>query len=165
MAEGQLGSSRRHPHIDLVPILDALTVVIFFLVLSSVFIDLTKLTLPPSEISSSVTIANTELPLSPVISGIFQGQNAVQINLSWGGTSPSKLSREVPRKMGRGKATAIEEASRELVKEFLQQHPNEKSIRIWISKEGTYQELISLMDGVRSNIQDLVLVASEETNL
>ena len=73
---------------NLVPVIDMLTAVIFFLLLSTVFMSLTKLSIPPSG-TTKVTIDTTkqEAPLNPKLFAT-QNQNTIQIFLSWGGNHP-----------------------------------------------------------------------------
>ena len=49
-----------------------------------------------------------------------------------------------------------------IVKEFKVHFPEEKSIQMIFSGTATYQELISVMDGVRVEIQDIVLLSPED---
>ena len=68
------------PEPELVPILDALTSVIFFLLLSTTFIELTKITVPPSQ-TSVVTDPQTPPPATPKLYIKVDGEKNLEMKL------------------------------------------------------------------------------------
>lgn len=158
------GGKRDVPHIDLVPILDGMTAVIFFLILSSVFLEYTKLTLPPSK-TNLVSANDPKNPLAPKLFAIVRSSEKIEIVLTWQGDNAGYDRKEVFRTDAKKKSLEIENAVKDMIAEFAKKYPNEKSIQMGISRTGTYQELISMMDGVRTNIQDIVLISPTEESL
>ncbi|MFZ4404227.1 MAG: biopolymer transporter ExbD [Pseudobdellovibrionaceae bacterium] len=146
------------PEPDLVPILDALTCVIFFLILSTTFIEMTKLTLPPSQ-----TTVNTDPVAPPPIAAKFFAKvenNFLSLKIQWGGAEPSSLTRSILRKDVYTKD--LEDAAAAITNDFANKFPNEKSIQLSLSADANYQEMISLMDGIRTKLNDIVLISYKE---
>lgn len=84
--------------LNLVPVIDMFTTVIFFLILSTSFFAFTKLTVPPAKVS-----VNSD-PLTPppmstkLVLGSTPGvEGSVRILLTWVGASPGQESRSIPR--------------------------------------------------------------------
>lgn len=154
---------RRHlPEPDLVPILDGLTSVIFFLLLSATFIEYTKLTLPPSQTSVGASTSNED-PLAPKILVKNLGDK-VRLQMTWGGSKPSSKSKTVDRPDREKKSSEMETAAREMVEDFIKVYPAEKSIQLGLSKDASYQDMITVMDGVRKTFENVVLVGPDEAN-
>lgn len=154
------------PHIDLVPIVDAMTCVIFFLILSSTFIELTKITLPPSQVQVSSDNVSTDIPLESKLFLLLNPQEKLQVVMSWKGSQPGFLTKEVPREDINKKNHELEQASIELIQEFKKTHSELKHIMIGMSSSSNYQEMISMMDGVRKFTSDIVLVSpQDESNI
>jgi biopolymer transport protein ExbD len=165
MSGGAVGGGKKSaPNIDLVPILDAMTSVIFFLILSCAFIEYTKLTLPPSK-TALVNATDAKNPLAPRLFGLVKGPEKIEVVLLWQGDKPGITHKEVNRSEPQKRSVELEIATKELISEFAKQYPEEKSLQLGISKSGSYQELISLMDGVRNSIQDIVLISHTEEAL
>lgn len=158
------GGKRRLPEIDLVPILDAMTCVIFFLILSSVFVELTKVTLPPAQ-TSTLSSTDKKNPLSPKLFAVVRPEQKIAIALVWSGDSPNKKVKEIFRTDQKKRSKELEAATKELVSDFSREFPGEKSLQVGISPQGTYQELIAIMDGARASMQDLVLISPSEEAL
>jgi biopolymer transport protein ExbD len=149
------GGDSGTPHLDLVPILDAMTGVIFFLILSSVFIQLTKLTIPPAE-TKPVSGASLSNPISGRMNVVISNES-IKLFLIWHGDQPGNAQEEVRR--GENDKKRIREAAQKLVEEFNTKFPSEKTMQIALTKNGTYQDLIAVMDGVRRKFSDMVLVS------
>lgn len=159
----EFGHHRRHlPEPDLVPILDGLTSVIFFLLLSATFIEYTKLTLPPSQTSVGASTSNED-PLAPKILVRNLGDK-VRLQLSWGGAKPSSKSKTVERPDREKKSTEFEVAIKEMSEDFIKVYPSEKAIQVGLSKDASYQDMITVMDGVRKSFENVVLIGPEEAN-
>jgi biopolymer transport protein ExbD len=159
----ELENHRRHiPEPDLVPILDALTSMIFFLLLSATFVEFTKLTLPPSQ-TSVISNPMAGNPLAPKLL-IAAVNGKIRVTLKWGGDTPGANSKDLERENVGRKSKALESAVRELSKDFVQKFSSEKSIQLGLSEAATYQEMISAMDGLRPQFQDVVLIGPAEAS-
>jgi biopolymer transport protein ExbD len=156
-------TERRHaPEPDLVPILDGLTAVIFFMLLSISFIGITKLTVPPSSASVSTS---TDVPVSGRVIAQLDG-DMINVKLEWIGNKPGSVSEKVKRAVGDAKNTELVEAAQKLAVQFKEKFPEEKTIQIALASRLNYQELISVMDGLRKNelYEDLVLSSYTEAD-
>lgn len=146
--------------LNIVPILDMLTTIIFFLLLSTSFTQFTKLTVPPSSVST-VSSSDTK-PISPKL--LLTGQaHDVRVVLKWGGSAPGELVEKVSEPDELRKRGALLEACKKLTERFAKKYPAEKSIQVALDSSLPYQDLISAMDGVREVIQDIVLASYNET--
>ncbi|NDD91956.1 hypothetical protein EBZ37_07720 [bacterium] len=148
---------RKHVReLNLVPVIDMFTTVIFFLILSTSFYGFTKLTLPPSKVS-----VNTD-PLTPppLSTKLLIGKNdgGFRLALSWVGSSPGQLE-EVAT------VANIEDRVRGLAEKFTSSHPSEKTIQLGMTAEVDYQSLIRAMDGVREKLPDIVLISPAEASV
>ncbi len=154
---------RRHtPEPELVPILDALTCIIFFLMYTTTFMELTSVTLPPSAVSMvSQRDANSGPPVAPKLYVDIKDQTLV-IKLKWGGATPGSLNRKMERTKPEQYSKELEQLSNEIAAEFARKFPNEKSLQIALAERGTYQELISVMDGVTKSVPDVVLLSPDD---
>jgi biopolymer transport protein ExbD len=156
----ELEQERVHsPEPDLVPILDGLTAVIFFLLLSVSFVGLTKVTLPPS--ASSVSTSSNDKPVSARLRALTQG-STVLLRLEWLGNRPGSLKENVLRGQAGEKNKALLEAVREMTEKFKNQYPNENTLQLALAENMTYQEMISIMDGALLNIKDIALSSYTE---
>lgn len=154
---------RRHnPEPELVPILDALTCIIFFLMYTTTFMELTSLTLPPSALS--VVSKNNPLvgiPVSPKLYVDIIDQN-LHIKLVWRGQSPGNVVRKLERTQPERYSKNLEQSVGEIVAEFSRRFPAEKSLQVAIADRGTYQELVSIMDGITKFMPDVVLLSPDD---
>ena len=156
-------TERRHaPEPDLVPILDGLTAVIFFMLLSISFIGLTKLTVPPSTASVSTSV---DIPISGRVIAQLDG-DVINVKLEWLGKKPGSISEKAKRASLEDKNTALVDAVEKLAIQFKEKFPEEKTIQIALASKLNYQELISVMDGLRKNqlYEDLVLSSYTEAD-
>lgn len=152
-------SDGKSPHIDLVPIIDAMTCVIFFLLLSSTFVEFTKITMPSSMTSEFKTTSDSDKkPLAPKLFGLVQN-NEISLVLSWLGEQPGHLKKKILRDPQNKRSEELQQASTELVKEFKIKFPNENSLQIGLSSQASYQELISAIDGARKEFNDIVMTS------
>ena len=155
-------TERRHaPEPDLVPILDGLTAVIFFLLLSISFIGITKITMPPSAVSAASP--TNETPVSGRVIAQLEG-NTVNLKLEWIGNNPGSVSEKAPRAGAEEKNEKLVEAAQKLAQQFKEKFPAEKTIQIALAAQMNYQEMISIMDGLRKDemYEDLVLSSYTE---
>ena len=141
--------------LNIVPILDMFTVIIFFLLLSASFVQFTKLTVPPSA-TVTTTDAGKVLPKTPKLFVGATASGKLRLVLQWTGEQPGEL-----------KATANEEElraeSKKIVDTFLEKNPGESTLQIGLSSRVPYQSLIRVMDGARERMPDIVLLSHRET--
>ena len=141
--------------LNIVPILDMFTVIIFFLLLSASFVQFTKLTVPPSG-TVTTTDASRALPKTPKLYVGPAGAGQLRLVLQWAGAEPGEL-----------KATASEETllteSKKIVDAFLEKNPGESTLQVGLSSRVPYQSLIRVMDGARERMPDIVLLSHRET--
>lgn len=145
---------KRHTQdLNIVPILDMLTTVIFFLLLSAGFMEFTKLTLPPSATVTSTSTVQT-VPVAPrlVIKNADQGQYLIQ--LAWGGAKPGQNA-------VRASEGQIVAKLKQMTASFSKSYPNEKTVQVSLQRRLKYQILIAVMDGVRDSLPDVVLATYE----
>jgi biopolymer transport protein ExbD len=157
-------TARRHaPEPDLVPILDGLTAVIFFMLLSISFVGITKLTLPPSAVSTASP--SKEPPLSGRVVAKLEGET-INVKIEWLGNTPGSYTEKATRIDAAGKNASLLDAVEKLAQRFKEKFPDEKTLQIAISSEMNYQELVSIMDGLRKNemYEDLVLSSYTEAD-
>jgi len=155
-------TDRKHvPEPDLVPILDGLTAVIFFLLLSISFIGMTKITMPPSFVSAAAS--SDDIPVSGKVKAILQGETIV-VKLEWIGQKPGGLSESAVRVSSKTKNESLIAVAKKLAAQFKEKFPGEKSLQIALGPSLNYQELISIMDGLRTNFDDLVLSSYTDVN-
>lgn len=166
MAGGGVGGKHRIPEVDLVPILDGMTSVIFFLILSSTFIQYTKITLPPSQIApASAPPAENSPPPEPAMSPkIFTLKESKELilTLTWQGKTPDKIIKKIPIQAEGKRSIELYEAAKELGEEFKKKFPEEKNIQLGFSGVANYQQMLDVMDGIRKTIKDIVLLSSSE---
>ena len=152
---------RRHmPEPDLVPIMDALTSVIFFLLFSTTFVQLTQVTLPPSAVTASNSSDDT--PLSPKLYVVLDKNNQLLLRLNWSGKNPGHLETSLVRTSFRESSAELMQKTKDLLKQFKEKLNYDQSLQIALDSEANYQELITVMDGAREVFQDLVLMSPEE---
>lgn len=148
-------TDRKHvPEPDLVPILDGLTAVIFFLLLSLSFIGFTKITIPPSFVSAAQS--SDDKPVSPRVKATLQGES-ILVKLEWLGKNPGNISESAIRVPAKNKNESLIEAAEKLASKFKEKYPGEKALQVTLGPDLNYQELISLMDGLRKSYEDLTL--------
>lgn len=157
-----LATEKAHiPEPELVPILDALTAVIFFLLLSTTFLELTKITVPPSQ-TSVISDPVSPPPAQPKIFVKLKGKSELLLTMRWGGSHPHQLQRTVARMSDNARSPELEKSLQEMVADFKRQYPDEKAVQLALSEAATYQEMVSAMDGIRTELQDIVLISYEE---
>lgn len=139
--------------LNLVPVIDMFTTVIFFLILSTSFFSFTKLTLPPSKVS----INTDPLTPPPLSTRLVIGEEGGRYRylLSWVGESPGEDS-------GEAAPGELESRIRESMGRFKQKFPNERTVQLGLAPGVDYQALIRAMDGARDRLPDVVLISPEE---
>lgn len=158
-----LKPQRRHVrHLNIVPILDMLTTVIFFLLLSTSFIQFTKLTVPPSQVST-ITDPIAPPPLAPKLVVVKAGADLHRLILTWAGKEPGEDAR--PYRAATDPKKDVPELAAlagKMISDFHTKFPTEKSLQIGLGHDVEYQKLIAVMDGARENMPDIVLISYNE---
>lgn len=166
MSGGVSGGKHRIPEMDLVPILDGMTSVIFFLILSSTFIQYTKITLPPSQIAPASstppdTPPSTDPPMNPRIFTLKEDKELI-LTLTWQGKTPDKIIKKIPVDAKGKRSVELYESAKTLGEEFKKKFPDEKNIQLGFSGAANYQQMLDVMDGIRKTMKDIVLLSSSE---
>ena len=148
---------RRHvQELNLVPIIDMLTTIIFFLLLSMSFIQYSKLSVPDSSIS--VVSGKDKLPeLQPKLLLVTKDANTDLLVLKWSGEKGGELSAEV-----KGGELELEGKVREFLTQFKDKNPNEKVLQVALSSSVPYAKLIQVMDSSREFMPDVVLLSAKD---
>ena len=154
---------RRHnPEPELVPILDALVCIIFFLMYTTTFMEFTSLSLPPSAVSLvSKTDQNKGIPIVPKLFIDIKDQTLV-IKLKWSGDKPGNVLKKIDRNQPERYSKELESTVQEIVSDFAQKFPDEKSLQVGLHERGTYQELVSIMDGITKTVPDVILLSPDD---
>lgn len=146
---------RKLRDLNIVPILDMFTVIIFFLLLSASFVQFTKLTVPPSA-TVTTTDAGRALPKTPKLFVGTSSSGQMNLLLQWSGEQPGELKASA-------NAETLFVESRKLVEAFLEKHPGESTLQLGLSSRIPYQSLIRVMDGARERMPDIILLSHRET--
>jgi biopolymer transport protein ExbD len=148
--------------IPIAPILDMLVAVIFFLLLTTSFISITQQGIPPSIVAETELDANAEPPLAPkIVVSRFQG--GLRLTLRWSGSHPGQVSRDV-RNPGNGDfSVALLHECEWIADYFARQFPTLTSVQIGFTANVVYQDVITVMDGVRKKVPDIVLMSYTDT--
>jgi biopolymer transport protein ExbD len=146
---------KKFHELNIVPILDMLTTVIFFLLMSTTFIEYTKLTLPPAKTVTQTSVS-AALPLVPRLL-VNQTGNGYSLRLVWKGPKPGETTTESTEKN-------IVPDLKKLLQQFAVQFPTEKTLQVSMQKDVKYQVLISVMDGARDLLPDVVLLSYREAS-
>lgn len=148
---------RRHvQELNLVPIIDMLTTIIFFLLLSMSFIQYSKLSVPDSSIS--VVSSKDKLPeLQPKLLLVAKDANTDFLVLRWAGEAGGELSAEIS-----GGELELDAKVKEFLTQFKEKNPNEKVLQVALSSSVPYSKLIHLMDSSREFMPDVVLLSAKD---
>ena len=153
---------RRHvADIPIVPILDMLVAVIFFLLISTSFVQLTQQSIPPARVST-ITDPLKPPPMGPKLLVLRKGAE-IRMHLVWEGLRPGHWSQSVANASPGEITPATRETAGRLVAGFKELFPGENTLQIGFNKQAAYQDVISVMDGARKAIQDVVLISNEDT--
>ena len=144
------------------PILDMMVAVIFFLLLSTTFIEYTKQTLRPADVHTTAT-APEVLPLSPRLL-VTRTKYWLSLNLTWLGTEPGHIIKNIANTDPLEFSQDLVDASRSVAAQFREKFPDEMQIHLSFGPDILYQEMISVMDGTQTQLPDIVLLSYNEAN-
>lgn len=139
---------------SLVPIIDMMTTIIIFLVLTTSFVSFTKHTLPPS--GSSIVLDSKKKPIQPQLY-LQETRSSVVVKLKWEGSRPSESVKRVRR--GTNLEAQLVNQISSMMAEFKKRYPQEKSLQLGLTSKSSYQLLVSAMDGAQPHLPDIVLVS------
>jgi biopolymer transport protein ExbD len=146
--------------LNIVPILDMLTTVIFFLLLSTSFLEYVKLTVPPSAVTFSKP-ESVPLATAPKIF-LVSGNRSFRLILSWSGKKAGVLEREIATGDPLQTRKQLLLKSEELAQAFSKMNPSEKTVQLGLGSNVPFQHLVSVMDGLHSSLPDVVLISYRE---
>ncbi len=155
----QILQTKKKKHVqdlNIVPILDMLTTVIFFLLMSTTFMEYTKLTLPPAA-TVTATGSNATQPMNPRLVLRSQGAGKFISTLIWGGPSPDQIQSSAD-------GSSLLDVVRKQAEKFSAKFPGEKTLQVSLEGNLPYQSLISIMDGAREKFPDIVLASYREAD-
>ena len=144
--------------VNLTPVLDMITVVIFFLLFTASFNTLTQHSVPPV-MQKQVEAHDLHKPLYSILIVSIDSNGKYSLRLAWDGGEPGELAAIAHIDAGRKSFRPLVEESKKVVELFKNSYPQVDFIKVGLSSEMNYQDLISVMDGVRSVIKNIVLVS------
>ena len=146
---------RRPGDINIVPILDMLTTIIFFLLLSTSFLEYNKVTVPPSG-TVTVTTPASPPPLDPKMA-IVRTPLGFEVRLRWVGAEAGAAGKTVPADddVEKNLQTVVEA----LASDFKTKYPAERTLQLGLGRDVPYQNLITAMDALRPQLPDIVLIS------
>jgi biopolymer transport protein ExbD len=136
--------------------------VIFFLLLTTTFLQFTKQSIPPSSVTK-ITDPVAPPPVSPKIIGVMKGTN-LRLVLTWSGEHPGRAEKLVDLNADKSddNQSAVLNATTELIADFNSKFPKEKTIQIGLGEDVAYQHLVTIMDGSKEKLPDMVLFSYQE---
>ncbi len=149
--------------IPLAPVLDLLTVVVFFLLLSASFDVFRQHIVPPAQIVSQPSSAQTEpdqIPLNPKLLVDASSDKVLRVSLIWGGAAPGAIVKQAKELQG----DYLSDGAQNIATEFKNKFPNEKALQIGFTSDTPYQKVLEIYDGVAKEYKDLVFISNAETD-
>lgn len=143
--------------LNVVPILDMLVSLIFFLLLTTAFLQFTKDSVPPSSVT---TITDPVVP-PPVAARLIcvEGGGKIKLVLSWAGAEPGQAVKEIDTKTQDSpeETQTLIQAATDLMGDFKSKYPTEKTLQLGLGPTVSYQKLVALMDATKEKMPDIVL--------
>ncbi len=151
---------RRHVgELNIVPILDMLVTIIFFLLLSTSFLQFNKSTVPPAR-TSVITSPEVPPPLQAHFVLAQTAPNKLRLLLHWAGATPGAYSENFALNQENLELDKlIAEKATEFTTQFKASYPEEKTIQVGLGRGIAYGKLILLMDVLRDDLPDIVLLS------
>jgi hypothetical protein len=151
--------------INIVPILDMLTTIIFFLLLSTSFLQYNKLTVPPSR-TSVITSPEAPPPLQArmLVAKVSPGE--YKLVLHWAGAKPGVLSAVFAAKADSPELNDnLAKKAQEFVAQYKSQFKDERTLQLGLGAKVPMSKLILLMDSVREVLPDIVLISAADAQV
>lgn len=156
---------REIPELNLVPIIDMFTTVIFFLLLSTVFVAYTKLTVPPAKVST-ITEPLAPPPISAtLLLGRGSAPDSARVVLEWAGREPGHAQIEAATQHAPNVESPLLVATKKIISDFHKKYPQEKTIRVALTADAEYQSLVTVMDATQQDVPDVVLISYDEAEM
>jgi biopolymer transport protein ExbD len=148
--------------LNVVPILDMLVSLIFFLLLTTAFLHFTKDSVPPSSVST-ITDPVVPPPVAARLVCVEDGEKT-KLFLSWAGANPGQAIKEITGNPmdSKEETNAVLQGTTDILAAFQAQYPNEKTLQIGLGANVPYQKLIAIMDGAKEKMPDIVLFDYQE---
>ena len=146
----KLGRKNRHhiKEIPLAPILDLLTVVIFFLILSSSFDEFSKTLIPSQkEVTSNQSASALDTKKVNPELRITYNNNQYKIILKWKGANENQLTKDLILANDLNYKEELNNTTFLLAKQFREKFKNEDDIQLKFSGKIKYQDVLSVVDG------------------
>jgi biopolymer transport protein ExbD len=148
---------------NLIPIIDMFTCVIFFLLLSTGFVSYTKMTLPPSQVSTQTDPLKPPPLSTKLLATEIKGE--LLIKLQWAGETPGETVRSLVRSQNpsdQDQRQALLKLVQEMAKIYKVKNPAEKTVQIGLGSNVPYQELLTIMDALKDFFPDFILISNLE---
>jgi len=153
--------------LNLVPVMDMLTAIIFFLLVSTTFIEFAKLPVPPSGVKT-ITDPVVPPPLAPKLYVDYISPKNIGLLLVWSGVSPGEFYKKAVVEEYSEEAPYPEKLKSDiddLLSKFIKNHPLEKTLQLGFGENIPYRSMIAVMDGVLPLLPDIVLLSYKNTGL
>lgn len=147
--------------LQIAPVLDMLVAVIFFLLLSTTFVEFTKQSIPPMVISSVTDPKKTEVVAPKVLA--MRDATSLTVMLTWGGAAPGKYVRVLPSKEEKTPSADVIRILDQMIKDFQIIYPNETTVQVGFNEVATMQDVLSVMDAVAARLPDIALISYQDT--
>jgi len=130
-----------------------LVTIIFFLLLSTTFIQYNKLTIPPSK--TSIVTDSAAHPMQARMLFIQISQTEGKLILQWVGTTPGVYV----QKLSLNDDRALAEKAHEFAKRYKETFKDERTLQLGLGPKINYSKLITIMDSARDFLPDIVLLS------
>jgi len=151
---------KQEVELEIVPILDMFTAIIFFLLISITFVQFTKHALPPSGVTT-ITEPQAPPPLQPKLY-VTETGSRLKLILTWAGRNPGSISDTASISPIDNYPKSLGTAVQKIVQRFVTEHPSESTIQLGLGRNVHYQNFIAVMDNVNKLMPDVVLLSYAE---
>ena len=150
--------------LNVVPILDMLVCIIFFLLLATSFVGYSKLSIPPS---GTVTITDPLLPppLNPKLLIVKLSNESYKATLTWEGAQPGHFSEKIIVKNLSESLKDVEKQISTMITRLSNEQNIQKTLQIGLGENVPYQILVTAMDAAREKMPDQVLISYLEAQV
>ena len=81
--------------------------------------------------------------------------------LTWAGKEPGEVS-DIFKNPDPGNIQVFIDHAKKMITDFNKKYLGEKTVQLGLGPDVSYQVMISVMDGIRETMPDVVLISSEE---
>jgi biopolymer transport protein ExbD len=96
---------------------------------------------------------------------VTQGNGGLKLKLQWSGENPGENKKSLARSSDpstKNERLALLSLVQEMAKSFRSQHPKEQTVQIGLGSNVHYQDLLTVMDGLKEYLPDFVLISNFE---